>query len=116
MTTSTTIVLIIAVVAVSAALLAWFVIDVGTESMARYRAVFTERTQFQAQEFFLFIAPQKLFAANLAVMALDALGAFLASGSVLIAIPVFFALALLPRWLYALMRKRRLRKFDEQLP
>src|SRR5262245_3521673 len=107
---------IIAIVALSAALLAWFLIDLGTVSMARYRAVFTERTKFQAQEFFLFIAPHKLFAANLAVMALGAVVAWVASGSVLVAIPVFFALALLPRWLYALMRKRRLRRFEEQLP
>ncbi len=113
---TSTLVLIIAVVAASAMLLTWFIIDLGTVSMARYRATFTERTRFQAQEFFLFIAPQKLFAANLAVMALGALSAWLVSGSALIAIPVFFALALLPGWLYASMRKRRLRKFEEQLP
>lgn len=68
------------------------------------------------QEFFLFIDPRKLFAANLAVMALGALLAWLATGSSFIAIPIFFALALLPRVLYAWMRKRRLRKFEEQLP
>lgn len=107
---------IVTVVAVSAALLAWFVIDLGTVSLRRYRAAFTERTQFQAQEFFLFIAPQKLFVANLAVMALGALAAWLVTGRALLALPAFFALALLPRWLYAWMRRRRLLQFEAQLP
>lgn len=108
--------LIVAVVAVSAALLAWFAIDLGTVSLQRYRAAFTERTQFQAQEFFLFIAPQKLFVANLAVMVLGALATWLVTGSALLALPAFFALALLPRWLYAWMRRRRLQQFEAQLP
>lgn len=108
--------LITAVVAVSAALLAWFVIDVGTGSLARYRAAFTERTRFQAQEFFLFIEPQKLFVANLAVMALGALLTWLLTGSAWLALPAFFALALLPRWVYAALRARRLRCFEHQLP
>lgn len=108
--------LIVAVVAVSAALLAWFAIDLGTVSLQRYRTAFTERTQFQAQEFFLFIAPQKLFVANLAVMALGALATWLLTGRLLLAVPAFFSLALLPRWLYAGMRRRRFRHFEAQLP
>ena len=104
------------VIALSAGLLTWFAIDVGTVSMARYRAHFTHRVKFQVQEFFLFIDAKKLFAANLAVMALGGVLAWLATGSVLVAVPVFFALALAPRLLYAWMRKRRMRQFEEQLP
>lgn len=104
------------VVALSAALLAWFAVDLGTVTMARYRAQFTEKAKFQAQEFFLFVDPKKLFAANVAVMALGALLAWVITGSVLVAVPVFFALALLPRVTYAWMRKRRLRQFEHQLP
>lgn len=104
------------VIAVSAALLAWFAIDVGTNTLARYRASFTERTRFQAREFFLFIDPRKLFIANLAIMALGGVALWVVTGSAVVAIPTFFALALLPRLLYAWMRKRRLRQFEEQLP
>jgi tight adherence protein B len=111
-----TIAAISAVIALSAALLAWFVIDIGTVSMARYREQFTERARFHVQEFFLFIDPRQLFVANLAIMALGALAAWVITGSALIAIPVFFALALLPRLVYAWMRKHRLRRFEEQLP
>lgn len=116
MNQSTLILTITLVVALSAALLAWFAVDLGTVTMARYRAQFTEKAKFQAQEFFLFVDPKKLFAANVAVMALGALLTWVITGSVLLAVPVFFALALLPRFAYALMRKRRLHQFEHQLP
>jgi tight adherence protein B len=116
MTDSNMLLAITCVVALSAGLLAWFVIDVGTVTMARYRASFTERTRFQVQEFFLFIDPKKLFAANLAIMALGAILVWVVIGNALMGIPVFFVLAFLPRLIYAWMRKRRLRKFEEQLP
>lgn len=103
-------------VTVSAALLAWFVIDVGTASLTKYRAQFTERAKFQAREFFLFIDPKILFTANLLVMSVGAAVAWAVTGSVLAAVPVFFALALVPRFVYAALRKRRLHHFETQLP
>ena len=108
--------LITAVVAISAAMLAWFMIDVGTVTMARYRASFTERTKFQVQEFFLFIDVKKLFLANLAMMTLGGAAAWAISGSWFLAVPVFFALAALPRVVYAWMRQRRMLRFEHQLP
>lgn len=108
--------LITAVVAIAAGMLAWFMIDIGTVTMARYRASFTERTKFQVQEFFLFIDVKKLFVANLAVMSLGAAAAWALSGSMLLAVPVFFGLGLLPRGMYAWMRGRRMMRFEHQLP
>lgn len=113
---TTTILFIVCVIAASTVLLTWVAIDIGTTTMARYRASFTERTRFQVQEFFLFIDPAKLFIVNIAIMVLGALAVWTITGSPLIAIPTFFALALLPRLFYAWMRKRRLQKFEEQLP
>ena len=104
------------VIALSAAMLTWFVIDMGTVTMNRYKASFTERAKFQAQEFFLFIDPRKLFVANLASMTLVSLLVWIATGSAFLAIPVFFMMALFPRLLYAWMRAKRMRKFEEQLP
>lgn len=112
----TVVLLITGVVALSAALLAWLAIDVGSATLRRYRAGFTERAGFQAAEFFLFIDPRQLFLANLAVMALGGVLVWLATGSALLAVPAFFALGLLPRLLYRHMRQRRLRRFEEQLP
>jgi tight adherence protein B len=107
---------VMVVVAVSAALLTWFAIDVGTGTMARYRATFTERAKFQVQEFFLFIDPRKLFVANLAVMAIGGTLTWSATGSALVGMAAFGALALVPRVLYWWMRQKRLRMFEEQLP
>jgi tight adherence protein B len=84
--------------------------------VARYREHFTERTRFQAQEFFLFIDPRLLFSINLGIMLIGALLVWLVTGSLTLALPAFLLLALLPRLLYASMRRRRLRRFEEQLP
>ena len=107
---------VLATVALAVALLAWLAIEVGTSTLARYRAQFTERARFQAQEFFLFIDPQKLFLANAALLCLGTLLAWMLTGTLLIAMSAFLGLALLPRGLYAWMRRRRLRRFEEQLP
>ncbi|MES2161633.1 MAG: type II secretion system F family protein [Pseudomonadota bacterium] len=104
------------VAALAAAILAWLVIDIGIVTMTRYRAHFTERTRFQVREFFLFVDPAKIFMAHAALMTLGAIVAGLATGSVLVAAAVFVGLALLPRTVYAWLRVRRLRKFEEQLP
>lgn len=110
------ILLIMLVVALAAGLLAWLGIQFGSDVAARYRANFTERARFQVQEFFLFVDPRTLYAANIAAMVVGALLAWFVTGSPFVAVPVFFALALMPRLLYARMRQQRLRKFDEQLP
>jgi tight adherence protein B len=116
MTDAEALYLVTAVVAISAALLAWFLVDLGTVTMGKYRSSFTERAQFQAQEFFLFVDPRKLFVANIAVMALGGILVWSITGAALIAIPVFFLLAGLPRLIYAWLRKRRLSRFEQQLP
>jgi tight adherence protein B len=106
----------VVVVAVSAALLTWFVIEMGSGTMARYRATFTERAKFQAREFFLFIDPRTLFVANLALMAIGGALTWAATRSALLGLAAFGGLALAPRILYWWMRQKRLRTFEEQLP
>jgi tight adherence protein B len=108
--------LVLLAIALAAGLLAWFAAHAGAGALLRYRSDFTERTRFQAQEFFLFVDPRHLFAVNIAVMLLGAVLAWIVTGSLVVAFPVFFALALLPRLLYAGMRSRRRQKFEQQLP
>ena len=116
MSPGATLIVVSGIAALAAALLAWFIVEAGTTGLARYRANFTERTKFQVQEFFLFIDPRSLFAANLGVMALGGILVWIVTGSLLVAVPAVVALAMLPRMLYAWMRKKRLRAFEEQLP
>jgi tight adherence protein B len=108
--------IVLLAIALAAGLLAWFAADAGSGALVRYRSDFTERTRFQAREFFLFVDPKHLFAVNIAIMLLGAMLAWIVTGSLVVAIPVFFALALLPRLLYAGMRSRRRQKFEQQLP
>ncbi|VUZ22914.1 Uncharacterised protein [uncultured Comamonas sp.] len=108
--------LVIGIFSVAAALLAWFAIDLGTNTLKRYQATFTEKAQFQAREFFLFIDPQKLFLANLALMGLGGVLVWLVTGSVVIALAVFAVMALMPRVLYRWMRLKRLARYEAQLP
>lgn len=107
---------IVIIAALSAALMAWFVIDVGTVTLARYRDSFTRQAGFQAREFFLFIDPSRLFMFNLGVILLGGMLTWLLTGSLLLVLPAIAALALLPRFLYAAMRRRRLQRFEQQLP
>lgn len=111
-----TLMAIMLVVALAAALLTWFAVDVATVTLKKYRAEFTEKAKFQAQEFFLFIDPKKLFWVNLALMCLGAVLVWAVTGAVALAAPAFFVLGLFPRFLYARLRKHRLKKFESQLP
>lgn len=108
--------IITVIIAVSVALLAWFAVEVGTQAISAYKTRFTERAQFQVQEFFLFIDGRKLFLANLACMALGGIIAWLITGSILLSLPVFLAMTLLPRLLFRWTRARRRLRFEEQLP
>jgi tight adherence protein B len=104
------------VIALAAGMLTWLAIDVGTGSMKRYRSSFTERTRFQVREFFLFIDPRQLFVLNMAGIVLGALMTWLFTDSALLALAMAVALTFAPRVLYARLRARRLRQFEEQLP
>lgn len=116
MNTHAILVLLAVVAAIAATLFAWFVIDIGISTMRRYRAQFTERTHFQAREFFLFIDPGRIFAAHVALVVLGSVVTALCFGNLVLGFGAGVALGFLPRVLYARMRQRRLRKFEEQLP
>jgi tight adherence protein B len=107
---------LIVVVMVATSLLVWFAIDIGTDTMTRYRATFTEKARFQAQEFFLFIDPHKLFFINLTVMVIVTLGVWLITQSLLVALTMLVLLIAMPRFIYQWMKHRRLITFEEQLP
>lgn len=115
-TDSVIVTLVVGIFAISASLLAWFAFELGTTTLARYRATFTEQTRFQAREFFLFIDPYKLFAANLALIGLGGMLVWLVSGSVLLALAAAAVMVFVPRLAYRWLRRRRLARYEAQLP
>ena len=116
MNTQTTLLALAIVAAIAATLFAWFVIDIGISTMARYREQCKERTSFQAREFFLFVDPGKIFAAHVALVVLGSLLTALFFRNILLGLGTGAALGVLPRFVFARMRQRRLRRFEEQLP
>ncbi len=103
-------------VALAATLLVWALIDIGTNGLARYRRVFTERTHFSLRELFLFIEPSRLFMLNLAAMLLVAVLAWAVTRSLMLSLLAAVALAFVPRIVLRFLHRRRLDKMEQQLP
>ena len=103
-------------VAVAITMLVWSLIDIGTNGLARYRAVFTERAHFSLRELFLFVEPGRLFMLNLGAIVLVAVLGGLASGSLAIGLGAGALTAVMPRFVLRLLRRRRLEAMEQQLP
>ena len=103
-------------VAVAVAMLVWSLIDIGTTGLARYRAVFTERTHFNLRELFLFVEPGRLFVLNVSTIVLMFALSWVASRSLVIAAAAGAAAAVAPRIVLAWLRRRRLETMEQQLP
>lgn len=103
-------------IGLATALLAWVVLEAGSGAVARWREGFTRRAAFQAREFFVFVDPRQLFAAQLAMICLFGLTGLLLTESAWMAIALVVIACAVPRWLYSIALSRRRRRFDEQLP
>ena len=103
-------------VALAIALLTWSLFDIGTNGLARYRRLFTERTHVSMRELFLFVEPQNLFALNLGTMLLVCALSWMLSQSVFLAIGLMVGMAFVPRFLLRYLHRRRLDALELQLP
>lgn len=114
---TTLIVMVVTIgVAIAIALLTWSLIDIGTNSLTRYRRHFTERTHFNMRELFLFVEPQKLFALNLGVMLLVCAATWVLSRSFVLALVLTAVTAFVPRFAFRWLHRRRLDALELQLP
>lgn len=108
--------LAVAGVFLSASLLAYGVFEKGSAFMANYKETFTESASANAADMFMFIDATRLFYINLIAIVVFPLVIWLVIGDAITAVSVFILLAILPGILYARIRKKRLKKFEEQLP
>lgn len=102
-------------VGLAVALLAWVAVDVGTQGLARYRVLFTERTRVNLRELFLFVDTTRLWALNMALTLVAMATAAWVGGPVPGAAAAALAFAapwIVTRWL----RRRRLLAIEQQLP
>lgn len=105
-----------AAVAIAITLLTWSLFDIGTNGLSRYRRVFTERTNVNLRELFLFIEPERLFMLNLSLMLLVGVATWVLTGSWFLAAFALVLAGLVPRFLLRFLRRRRLEAMELQLP
>lgn len=103
-------------VALTVALLAWSLADLGSRLLTAWRQRFTRETGFRLRELFLFVDPARLYALNLAVTMLAAGLGWLASGSLALALIIGLLLAISPGAIFRWLRARRLERIEQQLP
>jgi len=116
LTGSTLFLLVVLGIFLAASMFAWAVLQKGSEFMATYKATFTESASANMADMFLFIDATRLFYINLIAIFVLPLLIWVLIGDMLTAVVVFILLAVLPGLVYRQMRKKRLRRFEEQLP
>ena len=107
---------VLAVVAITIALLVWALVDIGTRLLQAWRERFTRETGFHLRELFLFVDPARLYVLNLALTLLGAGTAWLLTGNVLVALAVAVVLVLSPSLVLRWLRARRIEQVEQQLP
>lgn len=103
-------------IAAAVALLVWATADLGSKLLAAYRTRFTRDTHHGLRDLFLFADPARLYAINLAILVLAAMAAWLVTHSLVLALAVAVLLALAPRLVFGLLRRRRIERIEAQLP
>jgi tight adherence protein B len=101
---------------VCAVVLAWRAQGWFAPALRRYREVYTQEAGLRLSEVFLFIDPAQLWAGAVACAALAAALAFSLTGSGVAAALGAALASRVPRALVDALRRRRARRFEQQLP
>lgn len=81
-----------------------------------YEKGFKSNASSSLQEMFLFIDPQKLFFANILVVLIVPVLAWLLTGNPVVAVVLTLVSLVLPRFMYGFLKQRRLERIIQQLP
>ncbi len=108
--------LVIAGVFLAASLFAYAVFERGSTFMSSYKETFTESASANMADMFMYVDATRLFYLNLIAIFVLPLLTLIIVGDVPTALAVFGLIAILPGFMYRTMRKKRLKKFEEQLP
>jgi tight adherence protein B len=94
----------------------WLLIIRANIFVGEYQAVFKDTATGNLEDMFLFVDPQQLFIANIVALILAPILGYVLTGDISVALIIFAMLIVLPLWAYKNMRKKRLKKFEKQLP
>ncbi len=103
---------VLVAVAASGSALGWL----AWTALPRWRARHAGHMRSELREFFLFIDPAQLWVASVMACGLAATAAWLVTGSLLITVSSVIACLILPRHVLLRLKRRRLQRFDQQLP
>ena len=106
----------VVLVFLSASTFMFLLMTVGQKFMVGYKETFTESASANMTDMFMTIDANRLFQFNLFAMVVLPILIWFLFGDPITTIAVFCLIAFLPTLFYKTMRKRRLRKFEEQLP
>lgn len=98
------------------AIIGWLMLKQSEVFLGEYQSVFKETATGNLEDMFLFIDPQQLFIANVVMLFVAPLLAYMFTADLLIAVVVMAIVFVVPFLVYKQMRKRRLKQFEAQLP
>lgn len=108
--------LVIGVVALAAVVMIWTVIQIAESGLKKQRDALRTTASTSLQEMFIFVDPTKLFYINvLAFIFLPAI-IYVMTDNAVFALATAIGIVIGPRFMVALIKKRRSRKFEQQLP
>ncbi|MBU2885280.1 type II secretion system F family protein [Gilvimarinus agarilyticus] len=107
---------VVVLVFVTAMCLAMAVTREAGDFMSFYRRKFTSNANQELAEMFIFMDTSQLFMINMAALVLIPMGVHWLFQLWVITAGVFVVLLIVPGGIWARMRKKRLAKFEEQLP
>lgn len=88
----------------------------ATDFWKRYRENFVSQASLNLADMFMFMDASQLFLFNGLLLLVVPLAIWLVSGSLFLAAVLALVIGILPRKVYAWLRKRRIEKIQEQLP
>lgn len=102
--------------AMAVAILVWFLMRHAGPGYRRYRQSFEAQAVNRLSEFFVFLDPAQVWLANLLACVVIAIAGYILSDSFLMAAGGATASLLAPQYVLRRLRRRRMQRFDEQLP
>jgi len=95
----------------------WMVLAKKAEkAIDNYKETFTSTASSNMSDMFMSVNPNQLFVINLIAMVVLPLMAWLITGDIATTLAVLAIIILLPSLFYRSMRKKRLKRFEQQLP
>lgn len=113
---NTTFLLAVLCVFAGAALLGFVILNKFRGFWETYKNTFTENASTNMEDMFMFVDPNLLFMANMFAVVVIPLMLWLATGNLMLGLGVLVALVVIPATIYKIMRAKRLKRFEQQLP